>query len=496
MKRKLMLNTITAIVLQITAVVSGLIIPRMIIYEYGSEVNGIVNSITQFLSIIAFLELGVGTVIQSNLYEPLANKDYTRISAIITSGDKFFKRIAYILIVYICVLIVVFPFINNSSFDGIYTATLIASIAISTFSQYYFGIIDRILLNADQRGYIQYGSQIITLILNTVACALLINSGASIQFVKLTTSALYLIRPAVLRLFINKQYKINRKATYKEEPIKQKWNGFAQHAAAVVLDNTDTLVLTIFSTLVNVSIYSVYHLVIYGVKQLFISTTHGIQAYMGNLLARKNESSLARFFDISELVIHTGTVLLFTCTGVLMLPFISIYTNGINDANYIQPVFSVVITLAHAMHCLRLPYNLLIQAAGHFKQTQHNYIIAASLNLIISTVTVSYWGLIGVAIGTLVAMLYQTIWMSVYVAKYLVKRTIQKFIKQICFDVVNVIIIILLTKQICLADINYYSWVQMSIKVVAISLGVIITTSVIGYKGHVKDILSYIKYRS
>lgn len=72
-----------------------------------------------------------------------------------------------------------------------YTALLIAAICISSFAQYYFGIVNSLLLNADQRGYIQYVAQIITLILNTFACYIIIKLGASIQIVKLTTSLIF-----------------------------------------------------------------------------------------------------------------------------------------------------------------------------------------------------------------------------------------------------------------------------------------------------------------
>ena len=80
----------------------------------------------------------------------------------------------------------------------------------------------------------------------------------------MTTSLIYLIRPIVLKVYVDKHYSINKKAVYTDEPIKQKWNGLAQHIASVVLDSTDTIVLTVFSTLANVSIYSVYYLVISG----------------------------------------------------------------------------------------------------------------------------------------------------------------------------------------------------------------------------------------
>lgn len=42
---------------------------------FGSELNGLVTSITQFLGFITLLEAGVGNVVQSSLYRPLAQKD-------------------------------------------------------------------------------------------------------------------------------------------------------------------------------------------------------------------------------------------------------------------------------------------------------------------------------------------------------------------------------------------------------------------------------------
>ena len=73
--KKLFLNTGSSLIFQVTTIICGFILPRLILKAFGSEVNGLVNSITQFLGIISFLELGVGSVIQSSLYKPLADKD-------------------------------------------------------------------------------------------------------------------------------------------------------------------------------------------------------------------------------------------------------------------------------------------------------------------------------------------------------------------------------------------------------------------------------------
>ncbi len=481
-KKRLALNTSTSLFYQIVMIICGFILPRLILESFGSEVNGLVNSITQFLTIISFLELGVGAVIQSSLYKPLAEKDNEQISRVLVSGQSFFTKLAKILLIYVVFLMITYPFIANQKYGFIYTATMIGVISISSFAQYYFGVINSILLTADQKGYVSYITQTITLLMNTVACFILIKVGASIHLVKLTTSMIYVIRPLVLAIYTRKHYNLNWKITYSKEPIKQKWNGVAQHVSAVVLDGTDNIVLTIFSNLKDVSIYSVYSIVTSGVKQLFMSMTNGIQALIGEMWAKQEVDELNKFFGWVEWLLHTGTILIFGITSALIVPFIQVYTKGISDVNYIQPLFALLIVAANAGHCLRLPYNIMILAGGHYKQTQSNYIIAAILNISISVIAVKRLGLIGVAIGTVVAMFYQTVWMAWYDSKNFIKWPFKNFLKQIFVDV---LIVVLLHFFINLSftrswfemrSVTYPSWIVLAVK---ISILVILISSII-----------------
>lgn len=460
---------------------------------FGSEVNGMVSSITQFLQIIAFLDLGVGAVVQSALYKPLAEKNNEQISSIMKSAEKFFKRLAMILLVYVLILMGVYPFISNQNYGFVFTATLIAAMSISSFAQYYFGVVNRLLLLADQRGYVQYNIQTVTLILNTIACSIFIVCGVSIQIVKLTTSLIYLLRPLGFKIYVDRHYQIDHNITYKGEPIKQKWNGVAQHVSAVVLDGTDSIVLTMFATLSDVSIYSVYHLVVYGVKQLFVSLTSGIQSLMGELWAKQENEELRDFFAWVEWLIHTGVVFVFGCTGVLIVPFVSVYTKGIVDAQYIQPLFGAILVAANAVHCLRLPYNLMILSGGHYKQTQNNYIAAAIINIVISVIFVRREGLIGVAIGTLVAMLYQTVWMAYYDSQNLIKWPFRYFVKQMLVDAGTVALIALGTTTIDMNVSNYFEWFACAVEVAAYSLIVVAIVNFVFYKDKEKKICKTIK---
>ena len=489
MKKKMMLNTITSLLLQATTVICGFILPRMILASYGSDVNGLVQSISQFLGIITFLELGVGQVIQSALYKPLARKDKESISKVVASGDKFFRRIAYVLVVYVILLVIGYPFIINQSFDWMYTGILIISISMSSFAQYFFGVVDRLLVNADQRGYVQYGTQILAILLNTIVGVILIKLGASIHIVKLASAIIFMLRPVVIRLYVRKNYDIDRKIQFVGEPIKQKWNGIAQHVSAFILTGTDNIVLTLFSTLENVSIYSVYYLIIYGIRQLFESSTNGLHSIVGDLWAKKELVKLNRIYGYIEIVLHFGTVFFYTCTVVLLFPFIRVYTNGVNDINYIQPMFGILLSLAYALQCIRTTYNMVILAGGHYKQTQISHIVAAGLNLGLSVVLVNWLGLVGIAIGTLIAMTYQTVWMAWYTSKNLIKWPFVNFIKLCVIDVITAGLIVLATSWISLTEVTYLAWFIMAVKVGIIAFVIVAIMALLFYKNRVLGIV-------
>lgn len=481
-QKRLLYNTVSSLLFQLTTIVCGFILPRLILNAFGSEVNGLVNSIAQFLGVISFLELGVGAVVQSALYKPLAEKNQKDVSKIIASANKFFTKLGQILLIYVIALVIVYPQFAGKDFGFIYTATLIVAISLSSFAQYFFGIVNRLLLTADQRGYIQYNAQTLAVVCNTAACFILIRMGCSIQIVKLTTSLIYLLQPFLIYLYVRHHYSIDRKIKYTKEPIAQKWNGIAQHVAAVILDGTDTIVLTLFATLSDVSIYSVYFLVVKGVKQLFISMTNGITSLIGELWAKQEIKKLNKTFSWTEWVIHTGTTFVFGLTAILIVPFVRVYTLGIHDANYIQPLFAALIVAANAGHCLRLPYNIVILAAGHYKQTQNNYIIAAILNIVVSVVTVKVWGLIGVAIGTLVAMGYQTVWVAVYDSKNLIKWPLRKFTKQIFVDGLTVLIGFFATRMITMPGATYVEWVILVAKTAIIWSVIVCVLNMVFYR--------------
>lgn len=492
--KKAFINILMSLLLQVITILCGLLIPRLIIQSFGSAVNGLISSITQFLGYITLLESGVGPVVKAALYKPISQKNNEEIEAILKSSQRFFKKIAYIFIIYIAILCLFLPAILGKQFDTWFTISLIVIISLSTFAEYFFGMTYKLYLEAEQKKYVISIIQISTYILNIIVVIVLIKIGANIQIVKLASVFIYILRPILQNIHIKRKYNVNYNDVKKEYNLKQKWDGLAQHIAAVAHNNTDITILTIFTNAKIVSVYSVYSLIITGIKNLILSFISGIDASFGSMIANGEKDHLKKSFSVYELFYFTIVTIIYTATLLLIIPFIQVYTKGITDVNYIVPAFAYIIVIAEMIWSLRQPYNELVKAAGHFKQTQVGAWIEVGTNIIISIILVIKFGMIGVTVGTLIAMIIRTIEFIIYTSKNMLSRSPLIAFKRFIIVAIQVIIIMILSKLIPgMSEISYIAWIIYAIEIVLLVSIVVLGTNVIIYRKDRKDLINLIK---
>ena len=481
--KKAILNILSNLVLQIVVILYGFVLPKIIIENYGSNVNGLVSSITQFLAYIALLDSGFTVVIKSELYKPIADENTKKIDLILKSADKFFKRMAYIFIVYIIILAFLYPLLFEDSFGYWSTFGLIIIISISNLAEYYFGMVYKIYLQAEQKGYIIAIIQIIMYILTIIITLILSKLNISIHILKLVTSVIFLIRPFLTAYYVKRQYNVNFKNVNNNYKIKNKWDGLAQHVASVIHGNTDITVLTIFCTLAEVSVYSVYYMVIKGIKSLTLSFSNSLDASWGNMIANKEYENLNKKFNMYETLYFSIITVIFTCTYFLITPFVSIYTKGITDVNYIRYLFGFLLVISEYIWAIRLPYSSVTLAAGDFKETRVGAWIECISNIILSIILVIHYGLIGVTIGTIIAMLVRTVEFIYHTNKYILKRSNIISIKKMLVLILETLLIINISNRLpLLDDINYLNWMINAFFVCLISCFTVFIFDILFYK--------------
>ena len=165
--KRAFLNVASSIAGEFVSLACGLILPRLILSNYGSAYNGITSSITQFISYISLMKAGIGGATAVALYKPLAENDNIKISEVLAATEEFMRKIAMLFAAFVIVFACVYPLLVVKEFGWLFTAALVLIISISTFGQYYFGFTYQMLLSADQKDYITTCLNILTTIVNT-----------------------------------------------------------------------------------------------------------------------------------------------------------------------------------------------------------------------------------------------------------------------------------------------------------------------------------------
>ncbi len=423
-------NIVIAVLYQVTAAVCGLILPRYMLTAFGSEANGVIQSISQLLNYATLFGFGIGGMITASFYKPLAFGDEKAVSDIYNNAKNFFGRLSYVFAAFVVVICLISKLVIRTDFDFAYVAALALILGTGQYLSSYVALAPSLLLKADQKLYVFQSVQIITHILNTIVCVLIIKLGSGIHLVKLASAAVYLLHPVVFYLYIRKHYNISKTIFDKNRRLPRKSDGMAHHIAYFIHNNTDIVILGIFCGAKEVSVYSIYYSVIILAENFLEAVSAGISGAVGNIIAKRQEETLHSVFNTYSSVNIAVSTFFCTAAAVLVIPFVSVYTDGVTDINYIRPVFACLMLLSLWVYCLRIPFLNVISAAGHYRQTKPGAFMEMFINLGLSLMLVGRFGLCGAAFGTLAAITARLVYSAVYLSRHLIENEVMTLLKK------------------------------------------------------------------
>lgn len=415
--KRFVLNSVLSLAQQLVTVICGLILPQLILKQFGSTVNGLTASITQFLSFITLLQGGVGTVARLAFYKPLADNDQDKISVAYKTVSVFYKKFAIVYVVYLVALSVLYPLIVDAGYSFIYVAMLVIILGLTSVFEYFFGQASQMLLLSAQKNYIYSIVQIVCTVISTVIGILLVENGASIHIVKLASATAYALRPLVLYKYANSKFNINKTVKSDLSLLSQRKAALIRHIAFYIHTSTDIVVLTLCSNVLWVSVYSVHRYVVNSLSNLVSSVIGNTEVVFGDMIARKEYDTMNRQVPIYDLFTKILSCSCFFTCMILIGRFVKIYTKGVVDIDYSQPLFAVLLVLAELIYCMGVNYQNIYIAAGHIKKTEWIAVAEAVINLGISVIFVWKLGIVGVALGTVIAMTFKTIANIIYMKK-------------------------------------------------------------------------------
>lgn len=432
-RKEVLYTVISNISLQFVTAVCGFILPPLIIGTFGSAVNGMVASISQFIAYLNIVEAGVGGAAIAALYKPLTNGNSKERNGILSATAKFYNRSGILFTILIFVLAFVYPFLVENEVDKVQSGLMVLILGITGVAEFFLIGKYRVLLIADKKLYVISVIQMIAIILNTIIAVILIKLSFDILIVKFISAVIYLCRYFFISIYVHNRYiDIDFHTTPDTKAIEQSKNVLVHKITALVISYSPLVLITIYLTLKDASIYAVYAMVFSAIGNLLYAFGNGAQSFIGQSLASESKNQTLRLFEIYETLFIVMTGFVYTLSYVLIIPFMKLYTVNMTDANYIQRELAFLFVIIGIITYVRDPSCQSISAAGHFRQSQWMTICEMLINLIFSILFILKFGLKGILLGSVLSYCFRLVTDVFYTAKKILYRNpFRTFIKLI-----------------------------------------------------------------
>ncbi len=462
--RQALKNTIASLLLEVVLALSSFLIPRFFTEVYGSAVNGLVSSISQFITYITLVEAGIGAAGMVALYKPLADQNHREVSAIVSAARSFYLRSGGIFVAFVALLVLSYPSIVQSEIqDAVFIRTMIAVLAVNGIVDYFFLGKYRVLLQADQKSYIIFIAQIVGTIVMTVASLILIEMEASAILVKGVAALIYVLRSVAVAIYVRKTYpQISFHAEPNMGAFSQRWSALVHQIVSMVVWNTDAVLLTLLlpqNALAEVSVYSLYNLVSYSLQAVINSISNALKSSFGQVLSNGEQEVLKKSYSLYEFMMYIMVFVFLTCMAILLFPFVALYSAEFTDG-VVYPRWSLVVlfTAVALVQNIRTPSITLVIAAGHFKETKGRAILEAVINLGVSIALIGPMGIEGVLIGTFASYLYRTTDVIWYAAKHFVPGTLGLTLRRLVRNGLTMAVLLWLGFQVVPMEMSGWLW--------------------------------------
>lgn len=389
------------------------------IYILGKEYAGVSTLFTDVLSVLSLMELGIATAITYALYKPLKENDGKRISALMNFYKKAYPAIGIGVLV---VGILCIPFLSYIVHDVPSIREDIRLIffmyLLATASSYFF-VYKTVLIRADQK------SRIIS---SVTAVVQIVEGVLEIIFLLITKEFFVYL---VLRVASNvtRNLILSRKATKlygqylndKDEKLtrtetkslfKDIYSLGIYKISGVIINSTDSIVISAFIGTVEVAIIGNFTLIINSIRTTIEQIVEATKPSIGNLVASSTREKQKVVFDKMNFMAAAVSCFCCTCLYVLLNPFVG--TIWFDSSYMISLKVIIVLTANFFIAIMVYPVEAFRTANGLFIQGRYRPAIMAALNIILDIIFVRFWGIFGVLLATTVSRVSTQVWFDAY----------------------------------------------------------------------------------
>ena len=506
--KKSIFNATSSTVIYIVRAILLFVVRIVFIQTLGKIYLGVDSLFTNILSVLSIADLGISTAINFYLYKPLSDKDYKRVSTIMTFYKKIYNILGIVILVFGLALMPFLKFIVRENVDNL---NLIYIIYLLTTVVTYFISYKDALLTADQNYYkssLIIGSTYILMYIFRIAFLYLIPNFiifALIQFIMI------IIQRILVNRYITKEYNYidfncNDKLTKEEQNniFVNIRSLFINKVGGFLVTGTDNIIISALTNLGVgvVAVYTNYYSITGMLDTILTKAVSSITSSFGDLAVNENEKIQENVFDIISFISFFIFGLFSIGFMYMLTPLIKICFGSSFELGYFTVL---IISLNFYFTGILRPLDMIKEATGNYKQDRYANIVQAIINIALSIILGKTFGLFGVVLATLISTITVPLWNRPYIAyKYIFnKNPFKYYVKQIIYlisVVITYILIFLLVNNITFSN----EILSFIIKSIIITLLYTIIISVIYFTTkeykyvfeHVKNIFNKLRKRS
>lgn len=463
-------NSISAVALQIVNIIVNLILPRVMITVYGSNVNGLVTSIRQFISYFNLVEAGLAGAAVYALYKPLAEKDRDDINGILSASNRFYNISGSIFSGLVVLTAFIYPMLTSGQgIDPFTIAALVLIIGASGALEFFAVGKYKVLYTADQKSYVISLINAAAVAMNAVIILVLASLRLNIVIVQLAAMTSFFARSALYIIYGRLKYgDLDFSAPPKNEALDKRWDALVLQVLGAASTATPVVVTSLFVSLSEASVFVTYNMVFTSVLALLTTFSNGLSAIFGDMLVRNELPTLQKAYQQYEYLYYALVAWGYSVAAVMIMPFMRVYTAGFTDAEYIRPAVAAMFVAVGIITNIKNPQGMLVISAGLYRETRLQSLIQALIIVGAAVLLAPRFGIMGVLAAALLSNLYRDIDLFFYIPKTVTKLSPVMTIRRVLRLVVLFFITVLPVEFF--VDINVGSYVQWALYAVAVGI--------------------------
>lgn len=477
MNNRIIKNIISGFGGQFIVIILGLIVPRLFITNYGSDVNGLLGTITQIFTYMALLEAGIGQAANNLLYKPFQEKDRDGISEIASIAKTYFRRVTPIYGVGVIVLALVLPFAFKTNVDPVTIALIVLFEGMSGVVSFYYIQIQSIIIGVDGKSYINNTINLVNRIIGYVVKIVMAAFGLNIILLQFVFFLVTIAKVIFYQVYFRKNYGwINLKKIEKGVKLKDRNSYIITEICWTIFSSTDMIVLSTFLSTQLSSVYGIYSMVFANISLLLNSVFNSVTYLLGQTYHENREKYIKLHDAFNSAFVGLLTALMMICY-FLTIPFVSVYTIGVTDTNYIYTSLPLMFCLVQLLSWSRYVAGNLIGIAGRIKKAIWVNILEAVINLVCSIIFVQSFGIVGVLFATVIALPVKVIYCNYIGDKIILKRSCWNTIRILLSNFILFFVAVYIKSFIDIKIDSYISLVIWGIGLTAIFTVIVLVTN-------------------